>query len=235
MTIRWEDKDPADVIVVEFDFAPATAIDGTPTVAVTLIEGTDATPGAILSGGVTVAGGIVRQRLQGGVDGALYGLKCTAQVGSDVFTVEALLPVRVRPIGAAFTPRYLTEAQFERRFGHAELVDLQSSGNTFGQCENEAASLIDGFLAARYSLPLAHVPVLLQGWAADITRFKLWDERAPEEVRRRYDDALTQLKQLSQGLIALPPDAAGVQAEVPTDYEAYSAERVFTADTLACF
>jgi phage gp36-like protein len=236
MTTRWEDKDPADVVTVEFDFSDSfTTLSGTPTIAVTLLEGTDASPSAILLGGVTVVGAIVRQRITGGVSGALYGLQCTGTDGSNTITIEALLPVRARPIAATFTARYLTEAQFERRFGHSELVDLQSTGNTFGQAETEAASLIDGFLAAKYVLPLAHVPPMLQGWAADIVRFKLWDERAPDEVRRRYEDAIAQLKMVAQGTIALPPDAAGTPAETPTDYEAECAERVFTSETLACF
>lgn len=230
MTTRWEDKDPADSITVEFDFsAEFTALVGTPTVQVTLIEGTDASPSAILLGGVTVEGAIARQRIQGGVSGALYGLQCTGTNGTNTATIEALLPVRARPIAAAFTPRYLTEAQFERRFGQRELVDLQEGGASFGQTENEAAGLIDGYLATRYTLPLLSVPLMLQGWAADVTRFKLWGERAPDEVRRRYEDALEQLQQLAKGLIALPPDATGAAVSTPVAFGGYSQPRVFDA------
>jgi phage gp36-like protein len=234
MTTRWQDKDPADVIVGEFNFAPWTSV-SSPVVTITLIEGVDADPTLMLVGSPTVVGGVVRQRLQGGVDGALYGLQCVGQNGSDVETVEALLPVRLRPIVASFTPRYLTEAAFERRFGRAELVDLQSNGNTFGQAEQEAASLIDGYLATRYTLPLVSVPPMLVGWAADIVRFKLWDERAPDEVRKRYEDALAQLKLVSTGVIALPPGIDGTPAEEAAEFEGYANERVFTECTLKDF
>jgi phage gp36-like protein len=235
--IRWQDKDPGESIIVEFDFADqATSISG-PTVTVQVAAGSpDNNPAAILIGGPVIAGTIVRQRIAGGVHGVDYYLECTAGSGTgDTLTIDAVLPVRERPILSSYTPRYITEAQFERRFGVGELTDLQEGGTSFGQAEQEAASLIDGFLAAKYVLPLATVPAIVTGWAGDITRFKLWDERAPEEVRRRYDDALEQLRDLAAGRIALPPGVDGSQPAAPLEFEAYSATRVFTADTLADF
>ena len=129
---------------------------------------------------------------------------------------------------------YITRSQFEKRFGEVELSDLTES-NDFDAAAADAQSIIDGFLASRYSLPLANVPSLVTGWAGDIARFKLWDERAPEEVRARYDDALAQLKMLAQGLIALPPDAQGNAAASSITFDGYSAERIFTSDTLRDF
>lgn len=129
---------------------------------------------------------------------------------------------------------YITRTQFEKRYGEAELADLTET-NDFDAAESDAAAIIDGFLASRYSLPLASVPALVANWAGDITRFKLWDERAPEEVRARYDDALAQLKMLAQGQIALPPDAQGNSAASSISFGGYSSERVFTAGTLQEF
>jgi phage gp36-like protein len=238
MTTKWIDKDPGDSIVVEFDFsASATGLTGTPTIAVQVSDAlADPTPADILSGTVTVVGTTVRQRIVGGITGLDYFLQCTAvSSNGDTLTIESILPVRARPIVAAYVPVYLTEAQYEARFGEAELSDLQAQGTSFGQAENEAASLVDGYMAAKYALPLVSVPKIVTGWAADITRYKLWAERAPSEVRQRYDDAIKQLEQLAKGLIALPPDATGVSSSAPLSFGAFSNERVFTEDSLAGF
>jgi len=127
---------------------------------------------------------------------------------------------------------YATTADFTLAFGEQELSELTGDDATiFAAAETKAAALIDGYLAAKYSLPLAATPTLVKGWALDISRFHLWDDRAPEEVRARYDLALEQLRDLSRGIIALPPEATGITGGV--FFGGYSAERVFTADTLA--
>lgn len=238
MTIRWEDKDPGDVIVVEFDFTKDLGAEAltNPDVAITVAVGADPAAAAMLVGAAQVVGGRVLQRVQSGVDGADYAFQCTADIGADRLTIEAILPVRLRAIIPVGAPIYLTEAQFEQRFGVTETRELLEDGNSYVRAENDAASLIDGYLATRYALPLVSVPALVRGWAADITRFHLWDDHAPEEVRRRYDDALSRLKELAAGKVNLPPDASGVPAAgAGFDSEGYADERVFTATTLADF
>ena len=117
----------------------------------------------------------------------------------------------------------------------SELADLLASGARFADAENDAAGMIDGYLSSRYPLPLAVVPTMVTGWAADVTRYKLWSDRAPDEVRRRYEDALAQLKLLAQGTITLPPGAVAVTPTLgeQISFGGYSAPRVFTGDTLA--
>jgi len=232
--IRWQQKDPSDVVVVEFDFSNTTALVDSATITVGVAGDADPTPSAILVGGPTIAGAIVRQRVTGGLDGVDYFFEARAVSGSDAFTIDAVLPVRNGPAVAAYPTRYVTEADFERRFGD-ELRDLVREGHSFGQIENEAASLVDGFLAAKYTLPLVSVPAMVQALTADVARYRLWDERAPEEVRRRYDDALAQLRDIARGLISLPPDATGTPAEAGLVFDGYANERIFTADTLASF
>lgn len=235
MTTRWKDKDPSDIITVEFNFtADATAVT-TPSVTISAASGTDADPSTMLVGPPVVAGAIVTQRVQGGLNGVTYALQCVAYNGADRYSIEALLPVRVRPVLSSATPVYVTELQFEQRFGATELADLLAEGNNYVEAENDAAGLIDGYLASRYVLPLTSVPLMVKGWAADITRFKLWDERAPEEVRKRYEDALAQLKQLAQGIITLPPGTDGSKPSGGLIFGGYSNERVFTKDTLCGF
>lgn len=127
---------------------------------------------------------------------------------------------------------YITEEDFEESFGRSELDDLLGGGADFARVAAGGESLVNGYIAGRYPLPLASVPDMVRAWTLDITRFRLWDEQAPEEVRRRYEDALEQLRDLAAGRIALPPDAAGNTTAPQPDYSGYSAERMFTAETL---
>ena len=138
---------------------------------------------------------------------------------------------------------YIDRTGLEQRFGAdeiAQLLDDDRSGTEQpGEAEalaracEDASTLIDGYLASRYSLPLAEVPALVVGWAADIARHRLWDERAPEEVRRRYEDALAQLRDLAAGRLALPPGAGGLPQPPKGALDGFSAPRVFTMDSLA--
>lgn len=131
---------------------------------------------------------------------------------------------------------YVTQEDFEEAFGRRELEELLHEGTDFKRVEADACGVVDGYLAARYSLPLASVPALVKGWALDVTRFRLWDEHAPEEVRRRYDDVMTQLRDLARGLISLPPGADGQTAGVSGfASDGFSADRVFTMDGLKGF
>lgn len=100
-------------------------------------------------------------------------------------------------------------------------------------CE-DATNLIDGYLATRYTLPLSSVPAMVQAWAADIARYRLWDDRAPDEVRKRYEDTLQQLGHVARGVIGLPPGSDGVKPDAGgMEAGGFCADRVFTSDTLA--
>lgn len=130
---------------------------------------------------------------------------------------------------------YVTQPEFEQAFGQDELTDLLGQGADFAKTEAAASSLIAGYIGARYTLPLLTVPDVVKGWALDITRYRLWDEAAPDEVRRRYEAALQQLRDLAAGKLALPPDATGTPAAAGFETDGYANDRVFTADTLKCF
>ena len=135
---------------------------------------------------------------------------------------------------------YATKAEMIARFGETEITELTDRADigaidsaVLGKALDDADALINGYLAARYTLPLVTVPAVVVGLACDIARYKLWDDQAPEEVRRRYEDALAQLKLMSQGVIVLPPDVQGERPAASVDFSYYSQERVFTAETLA--
>ena len=130
---------------------------------------------------------------------------------------------------------YVTQEQFEEAFGQEELDDLLKAGGSFADVEAAAASLASGYIGTQYTLPLLTVPDVVKGWVLDITRYRLWDDQAPEEVRRRYEDALQQLRDLAAGKLALPPGVDGTPSTGGFESEGYADERIFTATTLAGF
>ena|SRR5688572_13410133 len=140
---------------------------------------------------------------------------------------------------------YIDREGLEQRFGINEIAELLDDDQDGDESSEEtdslapaivdASSIIDGYVGTRYTLPLSEpVPALVQNWAADITRFKLYDEKAPEEVRKRYEDAIAALKDLAKGLINLP-----VLTDPPINgfgnISSWGNERIFTEETLAGF
>jgi phage gp36-like protein len=125
---------------------------------------------------------------------------------------------------------YTTREDYEEAFGARELSDLLAQGVDFERQVAAAASMINGYLAARYTLPLLEVPDMVRGWALDATRYRLWSDQAPEEVRRRYEDALQQLRDLAARKIDLPPGSNGIAPASGFVIDGYSAARVFTDD-----
>lgn len=119
---------------------------------------------------------------------------------------------------------YATQQDLVDRFGYDEIVQLTDrtggnviDGTVVALALADADAEIDAHLAARYSLPLASVPAIIVRIASDIARYRLWDDRAPEEVRARYTDTVRVLEKLARGDIELglpaasaPPLPAGV-------------------------
>jgi len=235
MITRFSPIEPDEERTVAFEFGPGLTTVSAPTITVSLFSGEDVDASTMLLGSPSVSGSTVLQRIRGRIDGNDYALECRVTSGLDAYTIDAILPVRARPVAPGLVARYCTEAQFAARYGDTELAELLAYGNGYASAENDAASLIDGYLASRYTLPLAYVPAVITGLACDIARFRLWGQRAPEEVRTRYEDALASLRDLASGKMALPPDATGTAAAPGVAFGGYSAERVFTAHTLAWF
>lgn len=88
--------------------------------------------------------------------------------------------------------------------------EIASADRALGRIEGvvaEAATLIDGYLGKRYSLPLATPPGILATWARAIVRYKLHGDRISTEdkdpIARDYRDALKFLAQISEGKFSL--------------------------------
>lgn len=105
---------------------------------------------------------------------------------------------------------YAIKSDLETRFGAEEILQLADRDGS-GQPDTgvieaalaDADTEIDGYLAVLYSLPLASVPSLITRLACDIARYRLWKDRASEQVRQGYDDAVDGLKRLASGSVKL--------------------------------
>lgn len=80
----------------------------------------------------------------------------------------------------------------------------------------QADAEIDGYLGARYTIPVSPVPALLRQLSTAISVWRLYGHRrlANERARQDYDDAIKKLEAIAKGVMVLPATTSG---EVATD------------------
>lgn len=117
---------------------------------------------------------------------------------------------------------YATQADLVQRFGYEELIQLtdralagQIDRATVTAALADADAAIEGYLAARYAVPVTPVPDLLRRLSCDMARFFLHGKSADEAVRQAYDDARRDLKDLADGRAVLVGAAAAAPGAVP--------------------
>ncbi len=125
---------------------------------------------------------------------------------------------------------YATRPAYETEFEASELTQLESGrAGAFAQCAQDADGEINSYLATRYAVPVMPAPKQLIAVALDITRFRLHDERASELVVKRYERAVSWLRDISAGKAALIGDDGTPipEAESPTSgpVSAYAPQR----------
>lgn len=136
---------------------------------------------------------------------------------------------------------YLTLTELENRVGRNALLDVADRDHSGAldplvveRAISDAGELIDSYLAKRYSLPLAIVPAPLARIACDLAMHYLAAEGTiTEDKRRRYDDAIKYLSDISVGRV----DVIGAQGEAVATSGAGSVEfdsepRLFTRRTM---
>ncbi|MFW1735373.1 DUF1320 domain-containing protein [Acinetobacter sp. ULE_I001] len=67
----------------------------------------------------------------------------------------------------------------------------------------DASDIADGYIGKEYSIPLPEVPKNLKIMICEIARYLLHRNKAPDEVRDRYEDAISFLKRVSEGKAVL--------------------------------
>lgn len=97
---------------------------------------------------------------------------------------------------------YATRDDLITRYTLAEISQLErylKDGESVETSIADAGSIVDGYIAKHYDVPLLNPPVNIKIYVCDIARYLLWKSRASEEVRRRYEDAISFFKGVSKG------------------------------------
>lgn len=139
---------------------------------------------------------------------------------------------------------YATQTQLIDRFGEQMIVRLTDRGQsatggvdqgTVTRALSDTDALIDGYLAARYTLPIVTVPAILTDLALVIAIYKLHVYEPDAKIVRDYRDAVDTLSRIASGLVRL--DVAGVEPETTDGGGAVvtDRERPMTEDSLKGF
>jgi phage gp36-like protein len=133
---------------------------------------------------------------------------------------------------------YATQQDLVDRFGAEELIQLTDrtgSGSVDPAVVNralaDADAEIDGYLAAKYTLPLAPVPAALGRLACDMARYYLYDDRVTEAVTQRYKDAVNFLKSVANGTAKLGADT-GAEPAAAGGVQFVAGQKVFAREEI---
>lgn len=99
----------------------------------------------------------------------------------------------------------------------------------------QVEAVVDGYLSAEYTTPVT-VNDLVVGWCLSIAEYELYKRGlggdVPAKIRKGYEDAIAQLKDVSKGVMALPPVAAPSPANAAGNSISMTAnESVFDEDS----
>ena len=137
---------------------------------------------------------------------------------------------------------YATQADLVERFGATELAQLTDAAGgaiidetKVARALADADAEVDAHIGVRYALPLATTPVVLVRVAADIARYVLWDTRANDIVKARYQAGVGLRKSLQSGAARLGNEEAPAAAPGAVAVAVSSRTRVFSTDVLDAF
>lgn len=132
---------------------------------------------------------------------------------------------------------YATQADLEARYGAEEILQLADrnrdgviDAGVIDRALADAEAEINGYLGSRYQLPLADVPQIVNVYACDIARYRLYADLATDEVRRRYEDAVKFLRLAAEGKVKIGPTPAGAEPTQAGGAEVQSGGLVFGRD-----
>jgi phage gp36-like protein len=130
------------------------------------------------------------------------------------------------------------------RFGETELRQLTDRSTPPAGAINaaivqaaldDAAALINSYVAKTAALPLASPPAILKRYAADIARYYLHGKRAEKDdaVTRAYEQAAVWLRDVSRGLVLLTDGATGIAPVEAGSVDIQGPARVMSREKLA--
>lgn len=100
---------------------------------------------------------------------------------------------------------YITVADLTDRFGEEEIALLAEAGgdNAVDMAISDASEEAESYVAVNYTAPLPNIPAPLKSAVADIARFRLYKDRATEDVKYRYEAAIKWLVRLADDKVKL--------------------------------
>lgn len=140
---------------------------------------------------------------------------------------------------------YATLQNLTDRYGEAMLIALTDRGDLATETVHpevvtpvliDTDAVIDGYLAARYALPLVATPVMLADLAKSIAIWKLHTSEPDPKIKADYDAAMRTLRDIADGRVRIP-GVAGVQpaAIAGSGARITDREREMTPETLKGF
>lgn len=137
---------------------------------------------------------------------------------------------------------YAAKQDMIDRFGEEEIRQLTDKRNppagaiddaVLARALEDADGDIDAAVSGRYALPLPSIPKVLVRVACNLARYYLYDDRAGEEVTRRYKDERAFLDAVAKGLNTLGVDATGADVKVASggvEFNTDTTRRAFGTD-----
>ncbi|MGA5655259.1 gp436 family protein [Rahnella contaminans] len=117
---------------------------------------------------------------------------------------------------------YANTEDMRQRYSDFELIQLTNKNDPMPEAINpvvlnvalnSASSVIDGYLAVRYSLPLSTVPESLTGCACVLARYSLESGQATDQATAQYKATIKFLEGVSAGTVQLGPGTDGTNAD----------------------
>ncbi len=108
---------------------------------------------------------------------------------------------------------------YEAAFSQQEVAQLCGADSTrLAQALESAQAECISYIAQRYAIPAngAQAGHALKQAVLNVARYRLFDKRASDEVRTRYEDTISWLRDVSKGMCALISADGQILAAAPT-------------------
>jgi len=139
---------------------------------------------------------------------------------------------------------YASQQELIDRFGEQMLIDLTDratppagaiDATVVDRALTDTDAAIDGYLGAKYQLPLTDTPPLVVDLALAIAIYKLHPFAPNSKIKDDYTDALKTLLQISQGTVKLPIAGLEPEGKGSSGVRTNDRDRPFDADNLRGF
>jgi phage gp36-like protein len=121
-------------------------------------------------------------------------------------------------------------------YSAAEVARAQAALVVVQRALQDADDTINGYISARYTLPVTPVPAVLQRVACELARFYLYDDQVTDLIKDRQAANIKWLGEVSKGTVSLGADAAsGVQPVSSAGAELVTSESIWKRDRSGSF